>query len=378
MKIIFTLASLGSGGAERVVSLLSGDFVDKGHEVEIVCLRYSDYYYKVDKRVKVVMTANEKSAKGTDEQVTEEDSNVRYVENLQDMNRRRAWLRRHVCEEKPDVVIAFTEGVYLFTILALLGTHTPIISSERIDPHTQPLVRRLLKVFVLPFTNVFVVQTQAIKDYFPHWIRKKTRIVFNPVREEALKEVDSTKVHKTKTIISVARLYPQKRHEVLIGAFAKIAAKHQAWRLVIYGEGPERGRLTNYINEMEGMVPGLSKRIMLAGKTAEVVERLRESAVFALSSDSEGMSNAMIEAVCVGLPIVTTRVSGVKELVHEGENGYVVPCGDIEQMAERLDSLLDNDPLLQQFGQNSRKMREQFRIENIAAQWMQIIENIVK
>ncbi len=86
----------------------------------------------------------------------------------------------------------------------------------------------------------------------------------------------------------------------------------------------------------------------------------------------------MIEAVCVGLPIVTTRVSGVKELVHEGENGYVVPCGDIDQMAESLDSLLDNESLLQQFGQNSRKMREQFRIENIAAQWMQIIENIVK
>ncbi len=125
MKIIFTLASLGSGGAERVVSLLSGDFVDRGHQVEIVCLRYSDYYYKVNKRVKVVMTANEKSAKGTDEQVTEEDSNVRFVENLQGMNRRRAWLRNHVCEEKPDVVIAFTEGVYLFTILHCLERIRP-------------------------------------------------------------------------------------------------------------------------------------------------------------------------------------------------------------------------------------------------------------
>ena len=112
MKIVFTLASLGSGGAERVVSLLANKMAEQGHQVEIICLKFNDVYYKLHPDVKVTL-----AMKQTKNRITEV-----------------SWLRKYVKQEKPDVVIAFTEGVYCFTIAALLGTKIPVIASERLDP----------------------------------------------------------------------------------------------------------------------------------------------------------------------------------------------------------------------------------------------------
>ena len=110
MKIIYTLASLGSGGAERVVSLLANQMNAQGHQIEIICLKYDDVYYQTDEGVKVVL-----------------------AEHLGKSIPELKWLRKHVREEKPDVVIAFTEGVYCFTIAALLWRKIPWIGSERLD-----------------------------------------------------------------------------------------------------------------------------------------------------------------------------------------------------------------------------------------------------
>ena len=96
MKIIFCLASLGSGGAERVVSLLANKFAVPGNEVQIICLKYDDVYYRVQDNVKVVLGRQTAPS------------------NLS----RLFWLRRYIKNENPDVVIAFTEGVYCFTLMA--------------------------------------------------------------------------------------------------------------------------------------------------------------------------------------------------------------------------------------------------------------------
>ena len=107
MRITFLLASLGSGGAERVVSLLANKLVERGHQVEIICLKFNDVYYQTDLRVKVTLAMQQ--------------TKNRLTEVL--------WLRKYIKQQKPDVVIPFTEGVYCFTILSLLGTGIPIIAS---------------------------------------------------------------------------------------------------------------------------------------------------------------------------------------------------------------------------------------------------------
>ena len=354
MKIIFTLASLGSGGAERVVSLLANKMAEQGHQVEIICLKFNDVYYQLHPEVKVTLAMQQ-----TKNRLTEV-----------------FWLRKYIKQEKPDVVIAFTEGVYCFTIAALLGTKIPVIASERLDPSAMTWKRNLLKRLLLPYADWLVVQTKTIKDYFPKNIQKKTSIIFNPVKDEALAssiENGKWKIENSERprIISVARLFPQKNQEMMIRAFAKIADEFPDWELVIYGEGPRRQNLQLTIDNLQ-----LTDRIKLPGRTEQVIEELRKSKIFCLSSDYEGMSNSMIEAICVGLPIVTTKVSGTDELVQDGSNGYVVEIGDVEGFASALRKLISDEHLMWQMGENSLKKKSQFLLDTIVSRWMKLINQV--
>ena len=354
MKIIYLLASLGSGGAERVVSLLANRMCEDGHDIQIVCLKYNDVYYTLHNRIKVVAA-------------TEHASN-RIMELF--------WLRKYIQKEKPDVVIPFTEGVYCFTILALLGTRIPIIASERLDPAAMSLPRKILKRLLLPYADWLVVQTESIKAYFPKRIQKKTSVIYNPVNDEAFENpcMDSrVQSSKQNRIISVARLYPQKNQKMMIEAFAKIADEFPDWQLVIFGEGPLRSSLELIVKSLQ-----LDGRVLLPGRTEHVVEELRKSKIFCLSSDYEGMSNSMIEAICVGLPIVTTNVSGVKELVDDNINGFVVECGDIDRMCSALSTLMGNESLMNCFAQKSFERRRLFQMDVVNNKWNSLINQVSK
>ena len=372
MKIIFTLASLGSGGAERVVSLLANKMAEQGHQVEIICLKFNDVYYKLYPDVKVTLAMQQ-----TKNRITEV-----------------FWLRKYVKREQPDVVIAFTEGVYCFTIAALLGTKIPVIASERLDPSAMTWKRNLLKRLLLPYADWLVVQTNTIKDYFPKNIQKKTSVIYNPVRDSISHSTlhinsadfchDSAKCASTMAlavpkvphstlnqIISVARLYPQKNQEMMIRAFAKIAEKYPDWQLVIYGEGPRRQSLQLKIDNLQ-----LTDRVQLPGRTEKVIDELRKSKIFCLSSDYEGMSNSMIEAICVGLPVVSTKVSGTDELIQDGVNGLLVNIGDEQGMTDALEKLIHDEELMKQMGEANRKKASLFQIDTIVNEWMELIDKV--
>ena len=350
MKISFTLASLGSGGAERVVSLLANKMVEQGHLVEIICLKFNDVYYQLHPEVKVVLAMQQ-----TQNRLTEV-----------------FWLRKYIKQEKPDVVIAFTEGVYCFTIAALLGTKIPVIASERLDPSAMTWKRNLLKRFLLPYADWLVVQTKTIKEYFPNSIQKKTSVIFNPVKDEALaSSMDNgqwTMDNKANRIISVARLYPQKNQEMMIRAFAKIAEKYPDWQLVIYGEGPLRAELEALVSSFK-----LQERVLLPGRTENVIDELQKSKIFCLSSDYEGMSNSMIEAICVGLPIVSTKVSGTNELIKDGVTGLLVDIGDEQGMTAALEKLIQDEALMKQMGQANKLKASLFHIDTIMNEWMELL-----
>ena len=359
MNITFLTASLGSGGAERVVSLLANRMSEMGHQVEIICLMYDDVYYQTKPEVK--LTVVPRVCPGN-------------------LIKRLFWLRRYVQKTGTEVCVAFTEGVYCATICALLGTGIPVIASERLDPHYMSWQRNLLKKIFLPHAAWLVVQTEHIKSYFKGKVAHKTSIILNPVNEKVF-EVNGERLMvngdgltvKENTIISVARLFPQKRQEVLIKAFAKIAEKYPEWKLVIYGEGPLRSSLELLVKSLQ-----LEGRVLLPGRTVNVIDELRKSKIFCLSSDYEGLSNAMLEAVCVGLPIVSTRVSGTDELIHESVNGYVVGCGDTDALAEVLEKLMGDEKKIQQFSAESRKMAELFRLNHIVRDWLELMERVIK
>ena len=208
------------------------------------------------------------------------------------------------------------------------------------------------------------MQTTHIKAYYPSFIQRKTIIIPNPVSSKVLSQ---PVVQKRDLLISVGRLVPQKNQQLLIDSFAAIADKHPTYQLVIYGEGLLRDSLQQRIRQL-----GMEERILLPGRTKDIIRRLAEARIFCLSSTHEGMSNAMIEAVCVGLPVVTTRVSGVEELVTDGENGLVVQ-EDISAYSAALDRLMNDNTLQEQMGRNGRQRAELFDLTNIIRLWETIM-----
>jgi glycosyltransferase involved in cell wall biosynthesis len=383
MKISFVTANLGSGGAERVISLLANQFCLRGYEVEIIFFRDRLIFYELDERVKVVISGEECHSDA--------------------MWRKMLWLRKYVKTTKPDVVVPFRVSVYCTTILSLFGTNTPIVASERIDPHIPDSFWTVLRKFLLPFVKHLVVQTSYIKSYYPKFIQKKTSVIPNPVREEAFenprmdsrvqsskrKRADSydhsghdfchnsskqtsltdlvaPKIQSSKQnrIISVARLAPQKNQKMMIEAFAKIADEFPNWQLVIFGEGPLRSSLELLVKSLQ-----LEGRVLLPGRTEHVIEELRKSKIFCLSSDYEGMSNSMLEAVCVGLPVISTKVSGSEDLVNDGVDGFLIDMNDVDGMAKAMGKVMSDGQLMNKMSQINKEKAGMYQLDKITIMW---------
>lgn len=365
MKISFVTANLNSGGAERVMSLLANEFERKGYEVEIIFLKERIVFYPVNKGVHVIVADEECHSTA--------------------MWKKMLWLRKYIKNTQPDVVVPFRVSVYCTTILSLLGISVPIVASERIDPHIPDSFWTYLRKLLLPFVSHLVVQTSYIKSYYPKQIQKKTSVILNPVREEVFENpikdsrvqssnaASSVESSKQNRIISVARLDPQKNQKMMIRAFAKIANEFPDWQLVIFGEGPLRSSLELIVKSLQ-----LEGRVLLPGRTEHVIDELRKSKVFCFSSDYEGLSNSMIEALCVGLPIVTTNVSGTEDIIVDGENGFIVPIKDEDAMVHSLRVLIADEQLMKEMGERNRQKAYLFSIDGIYTQWEELIKSVVK
>lgn len=349
MKISFVTASLMSGGTERVLTLLANNLAQRNHQVEVICLNKPDVFYPIDNRVKCVFAEKE---------ITSHSLLLKFL-----------WLRRHIIKSKPDVVIPFMVAVYTFTLLCLINVHIPVISAVRNDPKYSNRIKKILRGLLLPRSTHVVVQTESIKSYFSKRIQKKTTVIYNPVNEDFLRLKPSK---RKPIIISVGRLYPQKNQIMMIRAFSKIANEFPNYTLVIYGEGPLRGKLEKEIVNLD-----MKKRIFLPGRSTNIPEELNCASVFCLSSNYEGMSNSLIEAICAGLPIVSTKISGTEDFITEGENGFLVDIGDEENMALSLRNLLKANSQITDFGNKNRLLKYLFEPQTIVQKWENLIVKVV-
>lgn len=350
MKILFVTSTLRSGGTERVISLLANELSERGNETSIICLNKQIVFYPLNKDVNVYFAEKE-------------------VNSLS-LSKKIQWLRKFVKAKKPDVVLPFMVGVYCTTLMTLIGVKVPIVCSERIDPRQSPFFRNILRKFILPLSTHLVVQTQYIKDFYPNFIKKKTTVIYNPVTNAVFELTDEP---RSNTIVSVGRLYLQKNQKMLINAFDKIAKEYNDYKLIIYGEGPLRGELEKQIKDLK-----LEGKVLLPGVSDHVINELNKAKLFCLTSDYEGMSNALIEAICVGLPIISTKVSGVEELIEYRKNGRTVEIGDTEGLVREMSDLLGKEEELKAYGEENKRRAETFRIESILEQWEELLQQVIK
>ena len=349
MDVSFIAANLNSGGAERVMSLLANQFIENGYGVEFIFLKKDIRFYPLHQNIKIKVAEKECGSNS--------------------LIKKLLWMRKHIQQDKPDAIFAFRIAIYCVTLISLLGIKVPDIASERNDPRFNSLAWKAIQAVLLPLTDRFVVQTQQIKDYFPKFIQKKTDIIFNPVTEKVFL---LPSVPKEKRIISVGRLHSQKNQKMMIEAFARVSEEFPEWKLVIYGEGPEREALELRIKNLE-----LRKQILLPGRSENIIDELNRSEIFAFSSDYEGMSNAVVEAFCVGLPIITTKVSGTEDFITENKNGFLLERNDVDGMEMAMRKLMSDEKLRKNIGDNNRQQANIFKIEHIFQQWENVVNKVV-
>jgi len=349
VKVLFVTSTLHAGGSERVMALLANNLCERGYDVEVVCINKHIIFYKLHESVRVSFA----------EDVVGES----YLKKAR-------WLRKHIIDKNPDLVIAFMLEVYCMTLFSMIGIRIPVISSERIDPHFFGKGKGFLRWILLRRTTHLVVQTEQIKSFYSQKLQKRTTIIPNPVTNEVFDVVPNIK--KEKFVVAVGRLAYQKNYPLMFQAFKNVSADFPDYQLVVYGDGPQREELELFVSRL-----GMKERILLPGKTNNVIGELNKSQLFCMTSDFEGMSNAMLEAVCVGLPIVTTDVSGASDLVVDGKGGFVVKKRGLDMFENRMRTLLSDEKLRKEMGAYNKNRAFEFKENHIVDQWEKLILQVI-
>lgn len=352
-KLIISIGTLSHGGAERVVSILSRNFIMAFKEVEILMWLDAPVHYEIDKRIKLVCLPR----------LSETRNRYRNI----------FYFRKYIKESNPDMVLSFLTPFNMLVLLAMIGLKKKVIVCERNDPHFVPggKIVEFLRNTLYRIADGVLVQTKYGLGCYPSYIRSKMDVIYNPVVMPAYMIGLATKTKKESLFVSVGRLDRQKNHKMLLRAFYSFYETHPDYRLVIYGEGPLREETEKYIVNM-----GLQNAVSLPGSYKNVWEKLLSAKAFLLSSDAEGMSNALIEAMCLGLPVVSTKVSGSTDLIVNNKNGFLIDLNDDKDLAKKM-TLLSEDPNVNlKFGYEASKIYESLNYETISKQWIDFLIKI--
>lgn len=368
MRLCLVIPTLGGGGAERVACLLAGLWAERGVEVVVVTLDNAPSRYELPEGV-------ERRALGLFA-----PSSGPFQAAKNNWRRIRA-LRKLFGELQPDAAIGFMPLANVTSLLAVLPNGPPIVATLHTDHRRSGNAWwRALESLLYPLARFVVAptaaQTRALRGrgwrvrHIPH------PVVIPPAGVAGLEERADADVHartrETKRapyVVAMGRLIPDKRFDLALDAFALLPERHSNVGLLLLGEGPSRPEL-----EAQARRLGLEKRVEFAGFVEKPWSLLRGAECLAFSSEREGFSLAILEALAHGVPVVATDCDyGPPELVRDGVNGFLVPAGQAGELATALDRLLSSPELRERMSRNALESVKRFSPDIVLERWDELL-----
>lgn len=354
-KVVLVIPTMRQGGAERVMSELANTWSIQKHEIHLVLLAKSENFYYIDDNVIIHNLGF--SYSGLFNKVFNE-LKVFFK------------LRKILKEQKPNFVLSFMSKYNILTILAASYLNVRVFVSDRSNPKKHlPFLVSFLRKITYRFAHGIIAQTSLAKSILEKQTgNRNVAVIPNPLKSISIYE----NIKKEKIILNVGRLVNEKGQTYLLDAFTKI--KNTEWKIAILGDGPLHDQLKKQAEKL-----GLKDQVIMPGAVNEIDSWLAKASVFAFPSVSEGFPNALVEAMAAGLPCVSFDCdAGPRDIIIDGQNGYLVPVRDVELLADRLETLINNAEIRTQLSKEAAKIVNGFAVEKISDNYLAFCTGTIK
>jgi glycosyltransferase involved in cell wall biosynthesis len=373
-RVSFIINEMGGGGAERAVALLAGYLAGQGVAVQVITVQESVDAYQLDPRIQRRTLRSGRLSRGAGK--------------VLGLPVQAAELARALRGWRPDVAVSFLPRSNIVHVMTRwFGNRNPVLVTEqafsseryRTGQLQDRVMRWLIRTFY-PRADAVLPSSLGVQGGLrPFGVEpERMRVVYNPIdvgeiQRSAQEPVEGFNGDGVPTIITVGRHVEQKDHHTLLRAFAEVR-RRTAVRLVLLGQGPLRPELEGLAAEL-----GIQDSVLFAGWQSNPFAWLARSDLFVLSSRFEGFGNVLVEAMACGLPVVSTDCcSGPREILRDGEDGLLVPVGDVDALAGAMLRVLQDRPLRERLARRSLERASDFDISIIGAEYQEVLTSLAE
>lgn len=352
MKILFIVSGLGYGGAMKNLVFIANSLADI-YDVNILIYENKDILQPVRQEIKLYFT--------------DRHSNKKIIKRIRDIYE--IFIR--VKKIRPDIIISFLNFPNLYSIIVGKLLSIPVIISERGDPFQRLKTFDHFFDFFFNTANGAVFQTEEALSYFGKKLQAKSTVIANPIikRTECIKYT----VNDSHIISFVGRFeIKQKRQDIMVDAFRIVKKEYPDAKLIFYGTGEDEHIIKQMVHKYE-----LNDSVSFLGYVAKPEREIIKSEVFVMTSDYEGIPNALIEAMMLGMPVISTDCSpgGARLLIHNEKNGLLVAKGNVSAIASAIIRVFSSQELKYTISHNAVDLCNEFAPEVIILKWRKYILN---
>ena len=347
-NLLLVTSSLYFGGSQKIACILANALSERYNVVVAYCFdsgHRNPYSEKCDVR-----------------KLPNYDNDASLLEKLRRVREQIDALR--ALKKELNVDVAVSMGNVSNLINALSKGKERVVCSERSNP------KRSWGLWFFPVTRIIfrrsdyvIFQSERIQKLYGRHIRKKSCILKNP-----LLIPEPAEEHREKKVVALGRLAAQKNHSLLIRSFARFHRRFPEYKLYIFGDGKLENSLTRLINSL-----GMSDCVFLEKNDPDVHRRIRDAEMFVLSSDFEGLSNALLECMGMGIACISTKCEGSVDVIRHEENGLLVDVGDENALTQAMSALAENQPLRKKLERQAMEDMKAYNKDLVIQDWDRVI-----